>query len=60
MAAIARTDRSARSEISLLTFIIPVIAGVLGFVLLVGGVMLVRRRQKGQPEPSESLVTAGK
>jgi Porin PorA len=59
-AAIVRTDRHARGEISLLTVIIPVISGVLGFVLLVIGVMLVRRRQKGQPEPSESLVTAGR
>lgn len=42
------TDNSARSEISLLTVIIPLIAGILGVVLVVLGIIFTRSRPEDE------------
>lgn len=46
VAALVKTDNSGKSEIGLLELIIPIIAGVLGIILLVVGLVLSRARDE--------------
>lgn len=43
-----KTDNKARGEISLLTVIIPIVAGLLGVILVIVGVVLSRRRPEDE------------
>jgi hypothetical protein len=57
LAKVVRIDKNARNEISLLKVVVPLAAGVLGIVLLVGGILLARPRRDDQPDYSGSEST---
>ena len=58
LAKVVHLDQSARNELSLLTIIVPLAAGVLGLAGLVGGILLARPRRDDQPDYEDAAVTA--
>jgi Porin PorA len=57
LAKVVRIDKKARNEINLLKVVVPLAAGVVGIVLLVGGILLARPRRDDQPDYSGSEST---
>lgn len=53
---VVNIDNSARSKIQLLTFILPLVGGVVGLVLLITGVVLALRRPDERREGSGAIV----
>jgi|HubBroStandDraft_2_1064218.scaffolds.fasta_scaffold125005_2 hypothetical protein len=49
-------DNTARSELSLLNVILPVVLGVLGLIALVAGIVLAQARRGDQPETAEDTI----
>lgn len=58
LAKVVHLDQSARNELSLLTVIVPLAAGVLGLAGLVGGILLARPRRDDQPDHEDAAATA--
>jgi hypothetical protein len=58
LAKVVHLDQSARTEISWLGTIVPLIAGVLGIAGLVGGILLARPRRDDQPDHEDASVSA--
>jgi hypothetical protein len=59
VAALVKTDNSGTSEIGLLNLIIPIVAGVLGIILLVVGLVLSRaRHEDDEYEDDDATVRA--
>jgi hypothetical protein len=52
LAKVVRIDKNARNEISLLKVTVPLAAGLVGIVALVGGILLARPRRDDQPDYS--------
>jgi len=57
LAKVVHIDKKARNEITLLKVTVPLAAGVVGIVLLVGGILLARPRRDDQPHYSGSEST---
>jgi hypothetical protein len=54
LSAIVKLDSSGRSELSLLTTVLPLTLGIVGFVALIAGIVLRRvRREDNQPESAD-------
>lgn len=54
LSAIVKLDSSGRSELSLLTTVLPLTLGIVGFVALIAGIVLGRvRRDDNQPESAD-------
>jgi hypothetical protein len=54
LSAIVKLDSSGRSELSLLTTILPLILGIVGFIALIAGIVLGRGgREDNQPESAD-------
>lgn len=53
---VVNIDNSARSKIQLLTFILPLVGGVVGLILLITGVVLALRRPDERREGSGAIV----
>lgn len=54
---VVSVDNKARSEISLVTMILPLTAGLLGLVLLAAGIVLARPRRDDQPDYADDPAT---
>jgi hypothetical protein len=57
LAKVIRIDKNARREITWLKVLTPLLAGLVGIVLLVGGILLARPRRDDQPDYSSSETT---
>jgi hypothetical protein len=55
--AILSLDKNARSEISLVTVILPIASGVLGLAALVAGILLIRSRRGGRHSVADGTVS---
>lgn len=53
---VVNIDNSARSKIQLLTFILPLVGGVVGLILLITGIVLALRRPDAQTEDAGETV----
>jgi hypothetical protein len=53
---VVNIDNSARSKVQLLTFILPLVGGVVGLILLITGIVLALRRPDEQREDSGEIV----
>ncbi len=57
LSKVVSIDQSARSKISLLTLVLPIIAAVVGLAALIGGILLARPRRGDQPRFEDTAAT---